>query len=312
MRNKEIEPKDRKMLDLLSRGLSNRAIAAKLGYKHGTTRVYLHALYRKLGVAGKTAAVVWYADHLKASAAREAAAALRVEEGVGDLALRTGLFAALGAMSLLLGPYGKVWQVAARLKGGADPAGEERRRQSRLLWEALLKADSPVAKKLVDRDAELQPFLEVPGDAVVLALLLCIGGHVAGATRISAHLGRARRGVTPASAREIQLVDAACEAAVAKDLAAVEAIHRIASGAPANTPGRHVAMAALFHAYRVRGDAERAKATAEALWAEAESARQHLLAMGENPLPREAALPVPKAVGAKDSAPRHKEALVSR
>ena len=68
----ELSPRDRSMLELLSLGISNKAIAAKLGYQHGTTRVYLHALYRKLGVASKTAAVVWYVDYLKSNSARKA------------------------------------------------------------------------------------------------------------------------------------------------------------------------------------------------------------------------------------------------
>ena len=51
---------DRKMLELLLKGASGRTIAQTLGYKDGTTRVYLHALYKRLGVRNKTNAVTWY------------------------------------------------------------------------------------------------------------------------------------------------------------------------------------------------------------------------------------------------------------
>jgi predicted ArsR family transcriptional regulator len=60
-----------------------------------------------------------------------------------------------------------------------------------------------------------------------------------------------------------------------------------------------MAMIALHYVYKARGDRERARATANALWAEAEGARQHLQAMGERPLYREAALPAPAPVAGR-------------
>src|SRR5258708_12525077 len=71
----ELNPRDRSLLELLSLGISNQAIAAKLGYQHGTMRVYLHHLYRKLGVPSKTAAVVWYVEYRKRHSTPEAQAA---------------------------------------------------------------------------------------------------------------------------------------------------------------------------------------------------------------------------------------------
>ena len=52
-------------------------------------------------------------------------------------------------------------------------------------------------------------------------------------------------------------------------------------------------MAALFQVYRVRRQLDAARQTADALWAEAETARQQLEAMGIRPLPRDVSLPVP-------------------
>src|SRR5689334_19797122 len=278
MKIRQIAEKDRRMLDLLSRGLSNAVIADKLGLKHGTTRVYLHSLYRRIGVASKTAAVVWYAEHLKTAATREAAAALRLDESVGELALRTDLYTALGAMNLLIGPYGRMWLVAARLKGGVDPQLEAARRRTRSLWELFVKGDFAQAKRISDRDeagAASGPSI----DTMLLALLSAFGGHASAASRVASQLARARRGSQGLSAKDGHMLEAACGAADARDRASLEALHRAASGAAQHTFTRHAGIVALYHAYRAHGDADRAKATAQALWAEAENARQQLQAM---------------------------------
>jgi DNA-binding CsgD family transcriptional regulator len=138
VRNVDITDRDRRLLELLSKGLSNEEISKRLGYQHGSTRVYLHKLYRKLGVAGKTAAAMWYVETHASAATRVPAA----DESVGDMALRTDALTALGAMSLLIGPYGKLWHVAQRLKGHApDPSTSENRQRGRTQWEALLRGD---------------------------------------------------------------------------------------------------------------------------------------------------------------------------
>ena len=299
------------MLELLSRGLSNAVIADKLGLKHGTTRVYLHALYRKIGVASKTAAVVWYAEHLKTAATRDAVAALRLDESVGDLAWRTDLYTALGAMNLLIGPYGKPWHVAARLKGGADGQMESARRRTRSLWELFVKGEFAQAKRISDRD-ELGAASGPSIDAMLLALLAAFGGYAGAASRVASQLARAKRGSQGLSAKDGHMLEAACRAADAKDRAGLEALHRAVTGAAQQTLTRQAGIVALYHCFRARGDADRAKATAQALWAEAENARQQLQAMGERPFPREATLPAPETEDAKDSALRHSPAHMAR
>ena len=42
---------EKKMLALLVKGASSKKIAQSLGYKDGTARVYLSALYKHIGVA---------------------------------------------------------------------------------------------------------------------------------------------------------------------------------------------------------------------------------------------------------------------
>ena len=150
--------RDVKMLELLAQGEPSKEIARKLGYRAGTMRVYLHDLYRKLHVSNKTAAVVWYFDNFRAPPTpqpREQAgdgSLAGLEETVGDMAVRTDLFTALGAMSTLVGPYGKLWQVAARLKGTRLEGEAERARRGRALWEALLRGDFAAGKKRYDHD----------------------------------------------------------------------------------------------------------------------------------------------------------------
>ena len=308
------------MLELLALGLSNKAIARRMGYKHGTTRVYLHQLYRKLGVAGKTAAVVWYVDQHGGSPRSSAArAASRMPstpgsgESVGDIALRADLFTALGAMSLLIGPHGRLWEVAARLKGeGVDAAVSARRGRSRVLWESLLRGDFAHGKRVHDDDEESRRVLDSPADAVQLALLLWLGGHSAAAARLTSQIARAKQGSARATARDIHLLEAVRDAIERKKADALERIYRSAVDAAAHTPARHVAMAALFHAYALHGEADRARRTAQALWAEAEASRQHLQAMGERVFGQDASLPRPASALAAASAARPKEEVTGR
>ena len=60
MKDTAIDAKNQRMLELLTQGGTSRIIARQMGYQEGTMRVYLHNLYRRIGVANKTEAVVWY------------------------------------------------------------------------------------------------------------------------------------------------------------------------------------------------------------------------------------------------------------
>jgi two-component system nitrate/nitrite response regulator NarP len=46
--------RERKLVMLVARGMRNRNIAAELGITEGTVKVYLHAIFDKLGVANRT------------------------------------------------------------------------------------------------------------------------------------------------------------------------------------------------------------------------------------------------------------------
>jgi ATP/maltotriose-dependent transcriptional regulator MalT len=52
-----ISPREQEVLQLLSAGLSNREIAAKLSISVSTAKTHLENIYRKLGVNSRTQAV---------------------------------------------------------------------------------------------------------------------------------------------------------------------------------------------------------------------------------------------------------------
>lgn len=49
-----LSPRERELVNLVRQGLRNREIAEKLGVTEGTIKVYLHAVFEKLGVGNRT------------------------------------------------------------------------------------------------------------------------------------------------------------------------------------------------------------------------------------------------------------------
>jgi len=317
MKTIEINDRDRQMLELLSQGSSNRSIADSLGYREGTMRVYLHGLYKKLGVANKTSAVIWYFERLKAEGV--AAGVLPdtgpapVEESFGDIALRTNLRAALGAMNVFLGAYGRTWEVANRLKGvAADPKVDRRRLQSRQLWEAMLEGDFAYAKRLFDDDQVARLIVDSPPDCVLLGCMLRVGGYTRAADRVMAQLARRRKGRPGVSAKEFALVTALRDAMDSSGEGAMAGLYRLAVESSSKPFPRHAAQVCLYWAYLAHKDRDRARQAANAVCAEAEAVRQQLHAMGERPLYRDASIPQPGPVGAKAPASRKSKSATSR
>lgn len=305
--------RDVKMLELLAQGEPSKEIARKLGYRAGTMRVYLHDLYRKLHVSNKTAAVVWYFGNFRAPVAahpaprEERPCAAVLEETMGEMALRTDLFTALGAMSTFIGPFGRLWQVAARLKGTRlEGEAEQRAKRARAAWEALLMGDFAAGKKRYDQDPMAMPGLDSSPERLVLAVLLVLGGYSSAAERVIGQpprTGKRVPGMLTAGERDFLASLRAVVEQGRQD--GLPALHR-AAAASSPEPLRHVAMAALHHVYRIQGVEETAARVAEALWAEAESSEQQLEAMGERPLYRHATVPAVPSEGHRNV--RRKEA----
>ena len=59
-----LTPRERELVDLVRQGLRNRDIGAKLGVTEGTVKVYLHAIFDKLGVDNRTELAMRAADLL--------------------------------------------------------------------------------------------------------------------------------------------------------------------------------------------------------------------------------------------------------
>jgi len=308
------------MLELLAEGASARIVARKLGYSEGTTRVYLHNLYRAIGVRNKTEAVIWHLGRVRreemrqeaASAAAPAAPAsppVTAAATVGEMALAEDLYTALGVMSSFLGPFGHLWEAGHRLKGGQlDEKAIARRAQARLLWRALLRGDFAYGKALFDDGlADRLVQQEGPSEALLVACLLWIGGYSGAAARVSSALGDKRKGAAALGAREAALVRALHDAFERHPDSGIAALADLAQENARSPLVRQVAMVALFHASRAARDPERAQRAADALWNDAESARQQLEAMGVRPLTREtAAGRASKAAGAAAATARAK------
>jgi DNA-binding CsgD family transcriptional regulator len=312
-----MDSRSERMLELLAQGASARVLAEQLGYSEGTMRVYLHNLYRAIGVRNKTEAVIWYLNRTREEsplpAARPAQAqaaaqapSIPVGHGFGEMALAEDLYTALGAMGSFVGPYGYLWEAGIKLKGVAiDAKLTAQRAQSRLLWRALLKGDFAYAKMLFDDGAAARIAAESPTDGAMVACLLTLGGFSSAAQKISASLTEKGRGA--AVGRESALVRAVTQAAEGSEPGMAALYHAAAEKGRAPAL-KQLAMAALFQLYRARKQLDAARQTADALWAEAEATRQQLEAMGVRPLSREAALP-PVGAGEQVAAALRRAAL---
>jgi DNA-binding NarL/FixJ family response regulator len=51
--------REREIVDLIPRGLSNKEVARQLNLQEGTVKVHLHNIYTKLEVSNRTALVLW-------------------------------------------------------------------------------------------------------------------------------------------------------------------------------------------------------------------------------------------------------------
>jgi len=313
MKDSWLDAKSERMLELLAEGSPSRVIARQMGYQEGTMRVYLHNLYKKIGVANKTEAVVWYLGKGKAQLAAQSAPApvpQGTDDVLGDMALGEGLYASLGVMVHFTGPYSRVWEIGQRMAGHEIPPDTlPKRARSRQLWKALLEGDWVFGKRLFDADEAGLLRYESPSDAVMLALLLGAGGYTSAGERLAAQLNQKRKSGASISAREAALIAALPAAFEAQDREAISSLQRLSGERGASAVVKQLALALLFHAHRVRKDYDRARRTAHALWNEAELARQQLRAMGDRtfgaePVAASSARPVREAAREKAAVAR--------
>jgi DNA-binding CsgD family transcriptional regulator len=299
-----MDARSERILELLSRGSSSRDLAEKLGYQEGTMRVYLHHLYRKIGVANKTEAVIWYMRRAQAAAgsAAEATAAPVSDDVFGEMALREGLYTAMGVMSAFMGPFSRVWEVGQRIAGNEPDADVVLRQERvRVLWKSLLQGNWHAGKLAYDAGEGDELLVTAASDAVLLAALLILGGYSGAAQRLQSGLAQRKRtgSVTVREASMLSALQSALDGE-AEGLAELHALSTEKAGV------RQVAMVLLYHAYVACKDLERARKTANAIWAEAEAAKQQLIAMGERPFATPRSVPAPEKAPARRSTAREK------
>lgn len=295
---------DQKMLELLVKGASSKVIAKSLGYKDGTTRVYLHSLYQRIGVNNKTSAVSWYLSTQNRVAVTTPSVLSQAKklggiQSFGQRALETDLLSSLGVMEIFIGPHSKMWEIANRLGNtlGTTLASdsEQVRINSRQLWCALLRGDFAEGKRQYDAGVLPRLFLESPTDAVVLASLLLLGGFSASAQNALVAMPVKKAGSIGITQEERTALVALSDAINVQNNQALFALHHLATNGVSHPVFRHWLIVLLFHIYRIRCDVERAAIAANAVWAEAEAVRHHLQAIGDKTLVVDNQLPEPAA-----------------
>ncbi len=286
-----ISETEKKMLELLAKGASSKLIAQSLGYKDGTARVYLHTLYRRIGVNNKTSAVTWYLGKTGASLPADGSPSKKVPATLtsfGDFAVESDLLASLGVMAIFLGPHSKVWEVESRLES-ADPQGnpldvERIRAKSRQIWNAFLRGNFAESKREYESGSFSRLFIESTADAVVLTAMLMLGGYSTLARKaVAAMPGRKAASIGITKDERAALV-AISDAVDERSEIALVALHQLAADGVKKPGFRQLVIVALFHIYKMRGDVERGTAVANVIWAESEVVRHQLQARGEDSL----------------------------
>jgi DNA-binding CsgD family transcriptional regulator len=293
---------ERKLLELLVTGASSKSIADQMGLTDGTTRVYLHSLYKRIGVSNKTSAVTWYLETTRGQPAQLVMPTTTVET-FGDRAVERDLHSALGMMEVFLGPYGRMWDMFVRLEGHQPlPANQrEIRARARSLWEALLRGNFNESATFFDREGMARLFIESQSDAVVLSASLLLGGYTVRANKALASLKLKRGGSIGITVDEkaalTAIGDVVNESAVDSGLAA---LHHLAHRSLRRPVFRHLLMVALFHLYKGRNEVLMARDVGNAIWVEADAARTHLESTGDTTFPSDARIPEPPRVSKAD------------
>jgi two-component system nitrate/nitrite response regulator NarL len=65
-----LAPRERQLIRYIRRGLRNREISKELGVTEGTVKVYLHAIFEKLGVKNRTELAIRADEYLAESFSR--------------------------------------------------------------------------------------------------------------------------------------------------------------------------------------------------------------------------------------------------
>ena len=295
--------RDERLLKLVIEGASSKAAAKALDIEPGTVRVYYHQLYRKIGVKNKIGAMVWYLRYREAmrkggglrDTMPAAPPAYDLGNGAefGDYALANGLFSTLGVHSLFLGPNSRIWDV---LHGQPNFAvQDEVRSRAQAIWEMFLKGEFETIATLHGQAAQPAAANQAL-PSLPLALALVFAGNSGAGAQLAAQLDARHASGNFARA----LLRALQDSLVHNNNAGLAYLTQLATETPTRNPHKHLAMVALFHLYRARGDAVRAKAVANAIFCEAELVRNFLETRCNAHLYSNTTLPAPPPYAAEE------------
>ncbi|HEX4858207.1 MAG TPA: LuxR C-terminal-related transcriptional regulator [Usitatibacteraceae bacterium] len=278
------------LLQLLSSGLSCRDIAGRMGLTEGTTRVYLHHLYRKGHFHGRASAAAWFQKQSgranESARAKGCEQAHRTDVSFGEIAMRSGLQSALGAMNIFLGPHSRAWEVAARLRGteGAE-SDEGLRKTSRTLWDALLAGNWQVAKQASDDGTIAALLVQSPVDYAVGCAMLALGGYTFAAEgALQAYEGRKGKAMRLLKRSEIEFLVWLRDHERRRAADPESQIPRFLGVFASNQVFRQLAVACAFHLNARWGTRDEAVRHANDLWREAILIRQQLQDFGDDVL----------------------------
>ncbi len=279
---------DKKLLELLVTGATGKAIAEALGYKEGTTRVYLHNLYQRIGVKNKISAVNWYQAQIGEVTRVPGAAQIvpeKISKSFGDIALREGLRASLGVMEVYLGPYSRTWEISILLSPNQGSSVSENPHQNsatvRQLWSAILDGDFAVGKRGYDEGLLQKLFIAGPSDAVPLAVLLGLGEYTSNASAAIHALPAKSAKNAGITVDEHDMLEAVLGAYSKRAQESIDTLIGLVARKQTSPALRHLVCACLFHIYRKYDQRELARDIANYLWADAEAIRANLESVGD-------------------------------
>ncbi len=287
---------DRAMLRMIAEGATSEEIAARLGLKHGTTRVYISRLYDRLGVKNKAEAIRWQLDQAPAVTARvtQTQAPESSAASVADYAVRHGLRQLLGVFEEYVGPRSRVWAATQALEETAGDAGDPTDprliAEVRAIWRALLSGDSERGRQAFDGGLAGEFLAVSHADLLLLAAALCVGRH---RSRLLECVSLCERVVGNRRPRRSELRMVALLAAAAEGKpAAVRDLEELTQDTQLRLGLRQTLLAVRFHLHLYANDSAAAGEAAAELFEMALEGARDLAATGDGLL-HGASLPDP-------------------
>lgn len=283
-------PRERQILDLLCQGKPDKRIAEVCEIKYSTIRVYISALYKRIGVPNRSAAAIWWNEVSKLLAANGVGAVsapvlepsvdralpravvppkrpkimapgfeMAADISFGSHALKHGLLSALGSMSIYIG-IGPRWAESHGRVCIKDSIGT---RVTTLQWlyEQFLAGTHDEA--IAGWEAMLADDRSAQGNAILECMHALLG-----------HRGRAPLALDLSA--DVALVENARKWLWESDAQAKAKLISLALSLPWRHPGRHTVLITLFHGGKQREELDIATAAAEAILLEAQTARDFI------------------------------------